>query len=73
MRTRTRDDAPNLPRHRDRYTKAERPAVTLTCETCKATFPARPHTKRHACANFCSQACRIDWTKRQFSNLYRYS
>ena len=63
--------APEDPKHRDRYTKAERPTVTLTCETCKATFTPKPHHKRNATHNFCTQACRIDWTKRQFSNLYR--
>lgn len=71
MRTRPRDSAPALPRHRDRYTKAERPTVTLTCETCKATFTPKPHHKRGASYNFCCQACRLDWTKRQFSNFYR--
>lgn len=58
---------------RDRFAKAERPTVSLTCGTCGEIFPPRPHTKRGATHNFCSQACRLDWTKRQFSNLYRYS
>lgn len=71
VRTRPRDAAPALPRHRDRYTRAERPNVTLTCGTCGTTFTPKQYTKRHAVVNFCCQACRLDWTKRQFSNLYR--
>lgn len=71
VKTRPRDAAPALPRHRDRYSKAERPTVTLTCGTCGTAFTPKQYTKRHAVVNFCCQACRLDWTKRQFSNLYR--
>lgn len=58
---------------RDRFTKAERPTVTLTCGTCGTAFTPKQYTKRHAVVNFCTQACRLDWTKRQFSSLYCYS
>jgi len=63
--------APEDAKHRDRFLQRERESVLLTCYTCRSTFAPRKHTKRGATHNFCSQACRLDWTKRQFSNLYR--
>jgi len=59
--------APEDPKHRDRFTKAERPAIVLACGTCGAEFRPKQYTKRHAVVNFCSQSCRLAWSRRYFN------
>lgn len=67
-----RRDLPAMPKHRDRYTQAERRTIRLTCGTCGTEFEPKEHHKRGATLNFCGQPCRLHWTKRQFSAYFQH-
>lgn len=58
---------PKVPEQRRRWSKDELPGVDLTCGTCGKSFPARQYSKRTALANFCTQACRLAWSRRVFN------